>query len=242
MLNQNTIDKLKELKLSGMLEAWTTVMQDDEHSSLSPTEFFGLMIDHEYIYRKNKKQHRLLSNAKLRYKSACIEDISESNKNISRAHISKLKDLLWIKQQQNIILTGPTGVGKTYIACAAANIACRNGYSARYYKLSNLIELLKIAHADGSYLNLIAKITKFNSLIIDDWGIEQIPTARKNNILDIVDDFYQKGSLIITSQLPVSSWHDYIDEPIIADAILDRVINNSKIIELEGESLRKSID
>lgn len=242
MLNQDTLDKIKDLKLTGMLEAWNAIVKDNEHSSLTPTEFLGLMIDHEYIFRKNKKQHRLLSNAKLRYKTACIEGISKSNDKISRTEINLLRDLLWLKDHKNIILTGPTGVGKTYIACAAANLACRNGYSSKYYKLSNLLELLKIANADGSYLNFMEKLCKFNCLIIDDWGMESIHSARKSNILDIIDDFYQNGSLIITSQLPVSSWHDYIDEPIIADAILDRIVNNSIVIELKGDSLRKNLD
>lgn len=238
MLTQDTLSKMHSLKLFGMVEAWNNIIQNNEHTTLTATEMLGVLVDHEIIHRKNKKQVLLLKNATLRYSSSCLENFNKYNR-VKREQISQLKDLLWFFNKQNVIVTGPTGVGKTYMACAIANNLCRSGYSAKYYKLSKLLETLRIAQADGSYLNLLAKIAKFNCLVIDDWGVEPIPDNRRNNILDIIDDFYHNGSIVVTSQLPIEHWHDYIGEPMIADAILDRLINNSIIINLSGESLRK---
>ena len=239
MLTQNTIDKMRDLKLLGMLEAWHNLNQTNEHTDLAATELLGLLIDHEVVYRKNKKQIRLLKNASLRFTNSCLENIGKES-GINREQLNQLKDTLWLHNNQNIIITGPTGVGKTYLACAIAHNACRNGFAAKYYKLSKLLEILRIAKADGSYLDFIFKIAKFNCLIFDDWGIEPIPEQRHNNILDIIDDLYQKGSVVITSQLPLEHWHDYIGEPMIADAILDRLISNAIIINLDRDSLRKN--
>lgn len=238
MLTQNTLDKMRDLKLHGMLEAWDNIMRNNEHTNLNPTEVIGILVDHEVIYRKNKKQTRLLKKANLRYTGSCLENISKHGR-VKREQITQLQDTLWLLNKQNVIITGPTGVGKTYMACAIAQNACRNGLSSRYYKLSKLLEQLRIAHADGSYLNLTTKLAKYNCLIIDDWGVEPIPDNRRNNLLDIIDDFYQNGSIVITSQLPIENWHDYIGEPMIADAILDRLISNAIIINLTGESMRK---
>lgn len=237
MLNQNTLDKIQELKLFGLLEAWNNTLVNNEHSNLTITEVVGLLIDHEFIYRKNKKQMRLLKYANLRYSNACLENMDKNN--ITREQLNQLRDTLWLHNKQNVIICGPTGVGKSYLACAIANNVCRNGFSAKYYKLSKLLEILKIANADGSYLSFSQKTAKINCLIIDDWGVEPIPSNRCNNILDLVDDLYHNGSIVITSQLPIEHWHDYIKEPMIADAIMDRLINNALIINLTGDSLRK---
>lgn len=241
MFAQSTLDKIRDLKLYGMLEAIGQIFQQQPHTELSATELLTLLIDHETIYRQNKKHQRLLKQAQLKYSSSCLEDISTKG-NIKRNHINQLKDLSWLQAKQNILLTGPTGVGKTYMACAIAQSACRNGYSCRYYRLSKLLEILRIAVADGSYLNFLAKMSKFNCIIIDDWGIEPLSEARRTNLLDIVDDMYQQSSIIITAQLPIEHWHDYIGEPMVADAILDRLVNNAVKINLDGDSQRKNLD
>lgn len=240
MLHQNTLDKIQELKLFGILEAWNNILLNNEHTNLTITETIGLLIEHEYLYRKNKKQARLIKNANLRYNNSCLENMNRNN-NIPREQLNQLRDTLWLHNKQNIIICGPTGVGKSYLACALANSVCRHGYSAKYYKLSKLLELFKITNADGSYIDFCLKTAKLNCLVIDDWGIEPMPVNRCNNLLDLVDDFYQKGSIVITSQLPIEHWHDHIKEPMIADAILDRLINNTIIVNLDGESLRKNL-
>lgn len=241
MLNQATINKMHELKLFGMLQAWEQVLNKNEHSTLPFIEGLGIMIDHESNYRQNKKQLRLLKSAKLRLPEACIENIKyESKRNLSQVQIQGLLSNQWLKDNIPIILTGPTGVGKTYLACALAQHACRCGISASYHRLPILLEQLRIAHADGSYLKFLGQLQKSQCLIIDDWGIEPIPLERRNDLLEIIDSRYKRSSMIITSQLPIELWHDYIGEPMIADAILDRLVHKAIQIKIEGDSMRKA--
>ncbi len=243
MLNQVTLDKMHQLKLYGMSQAWQNMDKNIEHTTLTLDEGLGMLIDHELTYRQNNKEQRLLKNAKLRYPDACVEDINYQHKRaLPRETLQQLLSCQWLTQGQNIILTGPTGVGKTYLACAIAQNACRSGYSARYYRLSKLLEQLRIAYADGSYTRLLGQLLKVQCLIIDDWGIEPIDQQHRNQLLEIIDDRYKQHALIIATQLPQENWHDYIGDATVADAILDRVIHKAINIDLQGESMRKVLD
>lgn len=240
MLNNVTLDKMQQLKLYGMLKSWQEMANSIEHTKLSVAEAIGILIDHEHNYRHNKKLERLLKYAKLRFKNACIEDIDyQHQRKLSRDLVKQIIGCQWIHNKENIILVGPTGIGKTYLACAFANHACRLGFSARYFRLSKLLEQIQISRSDGSYTKFLASILKVAVLVIDDWGIEPLDANTRNSILEIIDDRYAIGTTIIASQLPVSNWHGYIDNDTVADAFLDRIVNKSIKIEVQGASLRK---
>jgi len=241
MLNQATINQLHELKLFGMLDAFEQSIQQNEHQSIGFADGIGLLVDHEMIYRKNKKHKGLLNKAKLRYPKACFEDLkAQTSRQYPKDKLNGLITTQWLENHENVVLSGPTGVGKTYFACAIAQQACRNGYSAKYFRLSKLLEMLRIARSDGTYLQFLARIAKIKCLIIDDWGLEELSDERRVDLLEIFDDRYKINSTIITTQLPIEHWHDFIGEPTIADAIVDRIINNAIMIDIEGDTLRRS--
>lgn len=240
MLDNATIEKMRTLRLTGMLNTWQQIQDSEKYAQLTLAEGLGLLIDGEYIYRHNKKQRRILNNAKLRFRDACVEDINyQHNRRLSRDIIKLIISCQWITKVENIILLGPTGIGKTYLACAFARQASRLNYSIKYFRLSKLIEQIKISHGNGSYSKLLSQLLKFNVLIIDDWGIEPLDGSICNTLLEIIDDRYGIGSVIMVSQLPVNLWHNYINNNTVADAILDRLINKAIKVALEGDSLRK---
>ena len=243
MLNQITLDKMRQLKLNGMLSALQDITRTPEFHALTFAEGIGLLVDNELIYRTNKRLERLLRTAKLRYPQAMIEDINyEHKRELTHEQLQWLISGQWLTQHQNILLTGPTGVGKTYLACACAQLACRKGITTRYYRLSKLLEALKIAHADGSYSKFAAMLVNVGCLVIDDWGIDPINPERRADLLEIIEDAYDRRSVVISSQLPIDHWHDYIGDHTIADALLDRVIHQAQLLKLSGESMRKKID
>jgi len=239
MLNQPTLEKLRALKLTGMANAF----QEQLAMPLPDLDFetrLGMLVDQEWLIRENRKLQRRLSQAKLQ-QSACIEDIDyEKPRGLVKAKILELSRSQWLQQHLNLLITGPTGCGKTYVACALAHRACLDGFTSRYYRLPRLWEELRIAKANGTYTHWLAQLAKVDLLILDDWGLVTPDIERRQDLLEILDDRYQKKSTIVTSQIPTTHWHEHLNDATLADAILDRLLHNAIRIELKGESMRKN--
>lgn len=238
MLTSPTLEKLRRLKLSGMAEAYAAQLQQPQ-GELDFEARFALLVEQEWLAREGRKLKRRLTQAKLQ-QSACLEDIDyEKPRGLVKAKMLELAHNQWITQHLNLLITGLTGCGKTYIASALAHRACLGGFSSRYYRLPRLWQELKVAKANGTYTSWLTQLAKTDCLILDDWGLVTPDPERQQDLLEIVDDRYQKRSTIIASQMPVQQWHDYLNDPTFADAILDRVLHNAIRIELAGESMRK---
>lgn len=236
-----TIEKLNRLKLFGMTEALTEQLAGPIYQELSFEERFGMLVDRELTYRDNRRLKNLLKGAKLRHPNACLEEIDfRTPRGLSRDLLLSLAQNAWVAAKQNVIITGPTGSGKTFIACALANSACRGGMSAFYIRLPRLLQEMHIAHADGSYGKLLTRFARIAVLVLDDWGLAKLTDRERRDLLEILEDRCSITSTIISSQLPQGSWHDIIGDPTIADAVLDRVIHNAHTIPLSGESMRKT--
>lgn len=239
MLIEQTKQKLSTLKLTGMLEAFEQQRAQPDTYDLSFEERLGLLVDREMINRENKRLERLLRSAKLRV-SACIEDIDYRHpRGLDRSQMASLASCDWIKQQLNLCITGATGTGKTWLACALGNQACRQGLSVRYLRVPKLFEMLRIAHGDGSYPRLMNQLAKIDLLILDDWGLQKLNAPQRSDLMEIIEDRYKLRSTLVASQLPIDHWHDYVGEATLADAILDRLLHNAHRLILEGESMRK---
>jgi DNA replication protein DnaC len=242
MLNEPTLDKLRSMRLSGMADAWTTQQQAPESSGLSFDERFALLVDAEALYRENRRLKRLMRAAKLRIPGACVEDLRCSpGRGLSRDFVRQLSRGRWLDEHRSLLITGKTGTGKTYVACALAQNACRNGRRTLYRRLSLLLHDFMKARADGTYSKMIRDLARAELLVIDDWGIASLDEVARRDLLELLDARYELGSTVITSQLPVKHWHEYIGEATVADAILDRLVHNSFRLELTGPSLRASI-
>jgi DNA replication protein DnaC len=241
MLTEPTLEKLQSLRFDGMAAAWSE--QRHKHgdlASLSFEERFGLLVDAEWLHRQNKRLSRYLAEAKLRLSQACIEDIDYSaRRQLDKAQIRSLATCRWIEEHHNVIVTGATGVGKTFIACALAQQACRKGYRALYRRASRLFDELALAQADGSYARLLSRIARTDVFVLDDLGLVPIREPERRHLLEIMDDRHGSRSTIVTSQLPVEKWHDYIGDPTIADAVCDRLLHNAHRLALKGPSRRK---
>ena len=239
MLTHPTLEKLKEMRLSGMVSALEDQMQTPEIQSLSFEERLGLLVDREQTQRDNRRLKTRLTKAKLR-QQASMEDIDYSSKRgLDKAQLLDLGSCKWITDRHNLLLTGPTGVGKTFIACALAQKACRQGLTALYLRLPRLFGDLTIAKGDGRYGKLLVQYSRVDVMVLDDWGVAPMTAENRRDLLEILDDRYEKKSTLITSQLPVDKWHRYLEDPTMADAILDRVVHNAYRIEMKGESMRK---
>lgn len=232
------MDKLRALKLNGMANALNEQLQQPP-SDLDFEDRLAILVEQEWLDRENRKLKRRLTQAKLQ-QHACIEDINYTgHRGIVKTKMLELSRNQWLAHKLNLLITGSTGCGKTYIACALAHRACLDGYTSRYYRLPRLWEELKIAKANGTYAQWLNQLAKLDLLILDDWGLVTPDSERRQDLLEILDDRYQKRSTIVTSQLPVASWHEHLQDTTFADAILDRLVHNSVRIELTGETMRK---
>ena len=240
MLTQQTLEKLRALKLTGMSEAFEQQQVQPATHDLAFEERFGLLVDRELLYRENRRLERLLKVAKLRV-PACVEDIDYRHpRGLERAKMASLASCDWIRRHHNLSITGPTGCGKTWLACALANQACRQGLSVRYLRMPRLLKTLAIAHGDGSYARLMGQLGKTDLLILDDWGVQKLTAPQRDDLMEVIEDRYGLHATLIASQLPVEHWHDYIGEATLADAILDRLLHNAHRLSLQGESMRKT--
>lgn len=242
IFNQQTIQKMVLLGLKGMISAYEAQQQQPEAKKLSFDQRFGMLIDAEVVSRNNKRIERLLKGAKFRYPDACIEDVIFKNqRNISRDYFIEFSNCTWIENKQAILITGATGVGKSWLACALGDQACRNQLSTVYLSSTSLLEQMRTALVQGTMNKLRRTLTQTKLLIIDDFGISPIDPELGASILEIIDKQSVNGGLLITSQIPPEQWYDLFNNPTIADAVLDRIIHRANRIELKGESMRKKI-
>jgi DNA replication protein DnaC len=246
MLIHPIIEQLKQIKLHGMLAALTEQLQDPNSQALSFEERLGIMIDREVATQDNKKLGSRLRQAKLRHSQACLADLdTSSNRQLDNRLITTLSGCEWIKQGRSTIITGATGTGKSWLACALGHKACMSGFKVKYYRLSRLMEELMLGKGDGRYLTIVKALSKVNLLILDDWGMGDVldNVQQQQAILDILDDRYNRYATLITSQYPIKYWHEKISDPTFADAILDRLLGGSSYqVELKGPSLRRKIN
>jgi len=237
---EETLRKLNEMKLYGMAKSFQNRVIRPDHRDLSLEEFLGLLVDDEYIYRKNQRQRRLLQMAKLKFPSACLEEIDyRAPRGLVKSKVVGLQNLEWLNHHQNILITGPTGVGKSHLACAFGQLACRNGRTVFYRRWPRLLGDILASRGQGGYLRHLDKLAKVNLLIIDDFGLTALNDTDRKDFLEVIEDRYTRGSTVITSQLPMKEWHIRIGEPTIADAICDRLFHVAHKFELKGGSMRK---
>jgi DNA replication protein DnaC len=239
MLNEQTFEKLYGMKLAGMAEAMKDQMTRSDMDGLAFEERFAMLVDAQHLWKENKRMKRLLKSAKLKL-SASMEDIDyRAPRGLDKSVVLSLGTCEWIRRHRNVIITGPTGVGKTYLACALAHNACREGLGAFYIRSPKLYYTLSIARADGSYARMLSKLAKVPVLVLDDLGLAALTDPERRDLLEVIEDRHGCASTIITSQLPVEHWHEVIGDPTIADALLDRLVHNAHRINLKGQSMRK---
>jgi DNA replication protein DnaC len=241
MLIHPTIDKLNSMRLTGMARGFRAQLENPEVHNLPFEDRLALIVDMEFMERENRQLATRLRGARLR-QNAVIEDLdTRPSRKIDRALFASLATCAWVKQRHNLLITGATGVGKTWLSCALSHNACRRGIHVVYHRLPTLMQDLDIARHDGRYTKIMRGIAKAELLILDDWGIVPMSPEQLRDLLEIIDERYQKGSTLITSQLPPANWHEAINDPTMADAILDRVLHNAYKVALEGPSMRKLI-
>jgi DNA replication protein DnaC len=242
MLNQPTLEKLQTLHLQGMAEAFRGQAQQTGLAELSFEERFAMLVDQEWLWRQNRALARRLTQAKFRYR-ASVEDIDfRLARGLDRSLVRSLtQNSAWVHQHQNVFLLGPCGVGKTWLACALAEKACRDGFTAFFRRAPKLFRDLALARADGSLSSFLARLAKIDLLVIDDWANAPLAETERRDFLEICEDRYQLRSTILTSQIPVKRWHEQIGDPTLADSILDRLVHNAHPIELQGKSARKEL-
>ena len=240
MLNASTLEKLATLRLHEMAAAWQDQQRRAEHDELTFDERLGLLVDAQYLARENRRMHRSLAEARLRLTQASLEAIEHRpTRPLDKALLRQLATGRWIAEHHNVVITGPTGTGKTFIACALAHQACRSGFRVLYRRVPRLFEELNLAHADGSYTRLLARFARTDLLVLDDWGLAPLRDPDRRDLLEIFEDRYGARATLLTSQLPIEHWHDHLGEATVADAICDRLLHNAHRIVLAGPSWRK---
>jgi len=240
MLNEETHDKLTAMKLYGLAAAFHVYLEQSRGpDELSFDERFGIFVDREWTDRQDRRLTNRLKGAKLR-EPACLEDVNYRHpRGLDRSVMQRLTTCQWVKNHEAVLITGATGLGKTWLACALAHQACREGYTALYVRVPRLLHSLTLARADGSYVRELARMARTDLLILDDWGLAPMGDQERHDMLEVIEDRNGLKATIVTSQVPVANWHDTIGDPTIADAILDRLVNRAHRIELKGPSLRK---
>jgi len=239
MLNEHTINQLRGLRLDGMLRAIEDQASSAAATALGFEERLTLLVQREVAWRDDRRVARLLKAARLKVSTACVEDINwRASRGLDKSLVTALAGGHWLRHGQSLLITGATGCGKTWLACALAHQAARSGFSVLYTRAARLFDELQVAHGDGSFARRLAQLAKLDLLVIDDFAISPIGAAERNDLLEVLDDRVGTRSTLITSQLPVKAWHTYLDDPTLADAILDRVVHSSHKIELKGRSLR----
>lgn len=239
MLNEQTFDKLYAMKLIGMAEGFKEQLEQPCFRDLSFEERFGILVERQWSWKENKRLKRLLKEAKLKLQ-ACVEDIDyRTSRGLEKPVILSLATCNWIRSHQNVLISDPTGVGKTFLACALAQRACREGFRTFYVRSPQFFYDIALSRADGSYTTLMRRLSKTHLLAIDDLGLAPLTDTERRDLLEVIEDRNESGSTLITSQLPIENWHDHIGDPTIADAILDRLVHNAHRLQLKGESMRK---
>jgi DNA replication protein DnaC len=240
MLNEPTLEKLRTMRLDGMATSWLEQQKDTGTTKLSFDERFGLLVEGEWAFRENRRLARALREAKLKLSQACVEDIDyPTRRELDKAVVRQLASCRWVQEHQAILITGATGTGKTYIACALAQQACRKGFRAIYRRASRLFDELRIARADGTYARVLTRIARVDVLVIDDFAISPVKDDERRDLLEVLEDRHGTRSTIVTSQLPPAEWHDYLADPTLADAICDRILHHAHRLVLQGPSRRK---
>lgn len=240
MLHEHTIDQLRGLRLDGMVHALIDPASTTSTNTLGFEERLALLVQREIDWRDGKRLTRLLKAAKLKVSGACIEDLDwRASRGLDRNLVAALAGGDWLRHGQNVLITGATGVGKTWLACALAQQAARAGFTVLYTRAPRLLEELRVAHGDGTFGRRLAQLARIDLLAIDDLAIAPITAAERNDLLELLDDRVGTRSTMITSQLPVAAWHEWLDDPTLADAILDRIVHAAHRIGLKGESMRR---
>lgn len=239
MLNEHTLDQLRSLRLDGMVRAIEEQATSTAASALGFDERLTLLVQRELAWRDDRRVQRLLKAARLKVSAACVEDINwRASRALDRSLVAALAEGDWLRRGQNLLITGATGCGKTWLACALAHQAARSGFSVLYTRAARLFDELQVAHGDGSFARRLTQLAKLDLLVIDDFAISPMGAPERNDLLELLDDRVGSRSTLITSQLPVKAWHTYLDDPTLADAILDRIVHSSHKIALKGVSLR----
>jgi DNA replication protein DnaC len=240
LLAQTTLDQLRALRLDGMLAALNDQATTAAADGLPFTERLSLLVQREVDWRDDKRLERLLKAAKLKVSSASMQDIDwRASRGLDRNLLTQLTGCDWVRNGHNVLVTGATGAGKTWLACALGHQAARAGFTVLYARATRLLEELRVAHGDGSFSRRLTQLAKLDVLILDDFALAPVTATERNDLLELIDDRVGSRSTVVTSQLPVNAWHEYLAEPTLADAILDRVVHASHRIVLRGESLRK---
>jgi DNA replication protein DnaC len=240
MLTEPTLDKLTTLQLHGMVDALRQWLDNPQRPSLTPTDLVGVLADAEWLHRENRRLTTRLRQARFR-QSACIEDVDYRHpRGLAKSLLLELASSRWVAQRQAVILTGKTGTGKSFLACALGHKACRDGYAVLYKRASRLFDELAQARADGTYLTALRRIAKVAVLVLDDFGLERLGAPERRALLDVLEDRYDVSSTIVTSQLDPTAWHAVIGDDTAADSICDRLVHNAHRITLDGESIRKT--
>ena len=240
MLTHPTLDKLQALRLTGMAKALEEQLQMTGLEELGFVERLGLLVDREMTDRENRRLKERLAKARFR-QAAAVEDVDlRTPRGLDRSQFLALCSCQWVTQHLNVLITGPTGAGKSFLACALAQKACREGFTALYHRLPRLLSELSTAKADGRYPKLLSSLARTDVLVLDDWGLHPLTDSHRRDLLEILEDRYGNRSTVVTSQLPIAAWHDAIGDATLADAVLDRLVHNAYELQLKGESRRKS--